>query len=436
MAQQHIFIIHGQVPLQGEMEVDGNKNAALPLIAASVLFPHPVTLRRIPQILDVRNMCEILTHMGADVAVQPPDTLIINTADIDPTRIHERAWETVRAAILFVAPILRRFGRVTFPTPGGDVIGRRRLDTHFLVFQEMGATLEVANSHFALTAPAGGLRPAAIFLDEASVTATENALMAAALTPGLTVLENAACEPHVQDLTDFLSQCGAAIEGRGSNRLIVHGASELRCQTSFQAGADYIQTGAFIGMALCTNSALRIRRAGTRYLKPVQIGLRKYNARIEFDGDDVIVPADQDLRVVEDVQSRVAELYSHPWPGFPSDLSSTAVVLATQTEGAMLVHEKLFESRLFFIDKLVRMGARITLCDPHRALIIGKTELTGTTLESPDIRAGIALLTAALCANGETRISHAHQIDRGFFNIEAKLASVGARIERMVGPSV
>lgn len=432
MAHQHMFIIQGQAPLRGAIDVDGNKNAALPLIASSILFPHDVTLRRIPQILDVRNMCEILAHMGADVAVEPPDTLRINTANIDPTRIHAHAWETVRAAILFVGPILRRFGTVTFPTPGGDVIGRRRLDTHFLAFQEMGATLDVVNSHFTVTAPPEGLRPASIFLDEASVTATENALMVAAATPGTTVLENAACEPHVQDLTDFLSQCGATIEGRASNRLIIHGAQDLACCPSFEAGADYIQSGAFIGMALCTNSELRIRNAGTKYFKPIQIGLRKYNARIEFDGDDIVVPANQDLRVIEDVQSRVAELYSHPWPGFPSDMSSTAVVLATQAEGAMLVHEKLFESRLFFIDKLVRMGARITLCDPHRALIIGKTELTGTSLESPDIRAGIALLTAALCANGETRISHAHQIDRGFFHIERKLASVGARIERVV----
>jgi UDP-N-acetylglucosamine 1-carboxyvinyltransferase len=255
--------------------------------------------------------------------------------------------------------------------------------------------------------------------------------MVAATTPGTTILENAACEPHVQDLTDFLSQCGATIEGRASNRLIIHGTDQLSCCTSFEAGADYIQTGAFIGIALCTNSELRIRNAGTKYLKPIQIGLRKYNAYIEFDGDDVIVPGNQDLTVIEDVQSRVAELYSHPWPGFPSDMSSTAVVLATQTNGAMLIHEKLFESRLFFIDKLVRMGARITLCDPHRALIIGKTELTGTNLESPDIRAGIALLTAALCANGETCISHAHQIDRGFFQIEQRLASIGANIERI-----
>ena len=431
MAYQQMFVIHGQAPLHGAIDVDGNKNAALPLIASSILFPHEVTLRRIPQILDVRNMCEILTHMGADVSVQEPDTLLINTANLDPARIHRQAWETVRAAMLFVGPILRRFGSVTFPTPGGDVIGRRRLDTHFLVFREMGAALEVVNGHFTVTAPPDGLRPASIFLDEASVTATENALMVAAATPGTTILENAACEPHVQDLTDFLSQCGATIEGRASNRLIIHGTRNLQCCTSFEAGADYIQTGAFIGMALCTNSELRIRNAGTQYFKPIQIGLRKYGAEIVFDGDDVIVPANQPLKVVEDVQSRVAELYSHPWPGFPSDMSSTAVVLATQTEGAMLIHEKLFESRLFFIDKLVRMGARITLCDPHRALIIGKTELTGASLESPDIRAGIALLTAALCAHGETRISHAHQIDRGFFKIEHKLASVGAKIERI-----
>ena len=430
MAYQQMFVIQGQVPLQGELEVDGNKNAALPLIASTVLFPHEVVLKRIPQILDVKNMCEILTHMKADVSIPEPDTLVINTANLDPACIHNVAWETVRAAILFVGSILSRFGKVSFPTPGGDVIGRRRLDTHFLIFKEMGASIDVANEYFVATAPQG-LHPASIFLDEASVTATENALMVAAATPGTTTIENAACEPHVQDLTDFLVQCGTRVEGRGSNRLMVHGTDQLRVSDPFEIGADYIQTGAFIGMALCTNSELRIRKAGTKYLKPILVGLDKFGATIHLEGDDVIVPANQHLKVVEDVRTSVSKLDSHPWPGFPSDMTSTAVVLATQSEGAILIHEKLFESRLFFVDKLVRMGARITLCDPHRAIVIGKTELFGTNLESPDIRAGIALLTAALCANGETRISNAHQIDRGFFEIERKLASVGAQIERL-----
>ncbi len=434
MNDQHIFVIQGDTPLHGELYVDGNKNAALPLIAATILTPQPVILRRIPQIRDVQNMCEILAHMGAEIAFEGAETLRIDTSNLDPTRIHDAAWEAIRAAILFVAPIVARFGKIDFPTPGGDVIGRRRLDTHFLALEAMGATVDAHRDHFCVSAPTSGLRPASIFLDEASVTATENVLMAAAATPGATIIENAACEPHVQDLADFLCECGAVIEGRASNRLIVRGAAELRAPASFTVGADYVQTGAFIGIALCTHSELRIRQAGTKYLKPLEIGLRKYGAKFEIQGDDVFIPGNQQMKIQEDVQSNLAKLDSQPWPGFPSDMTSTAVVMATQADGAMLIHEKLYESRLFFIDKLVAMGARITLCDPHRAIVIGPTKLSGTHFASPDIRAGIALVTAALCANGETRISNAHQIDRGFFEIEKKLSSVGARIERLRCP--
>jgi UDP-N-acetylglucosamine 1-carboxyvinyltransferase len=431
MSYQRTFVIQGEAQLQGDLNVDGNKNAALPLIAASILSPRPVVLKRVPQILDVKRMCEILVHMKADISIPEPDTLEIDTGNLDPTCVHAKAWEAIRAAILLVGPILCRFGKIAFPTPGGDVIGRRRLDTHFLAFREMGASVDVKNGNFVMTVPPTGLKPAYVFLDEASVTATENVLIVAAATPGTTIIDNAACEPHVQDLTDFLCQCGAHVEGKGSNRLTVHGAKELQTSAPFVTGADYIQTGAFIGIALCTNSELRICRAGTKYLKPIQIGLAKYGATFRIEGDDVIVPANQQLRIIEDVRASIAKLDSQPWPGFPSDMTSTAVVLATQAEGAILIHEKLYESRLFFVDKLVRMGARITLCDPHRAMVIGPTKLFGTNLESPDIRAGIALLTAALCATGETRISNAHQIDRGFFEIEKKLAAVGARIERI-----
>lgn len=430
MSQPQTFILQGDRPLKGELCVDGNKNAALPLIAASILSTEPVLLKRIPQILDVRNMCDILEHMGADISIPEPDALLIDTGNLDPTRIQNQAWEAIRAAILCVGPIVSRFGKIAFPTPGGDVIGRRRLDTHLLSLQEMGASIETKNANFVVTAPSGGLHSAQVFLDEASVTATENVLMTAAATPGETLIENAACEPHVQDLADFLCQCGAHIEGRGSNRLTVHGTKALKSSEAFITGADYTQTGAFIGIALCTNSELRICQAGTKYLKPIQIGLKKFGVTFQTEGDDVIVPANQGLRIIEDIGSSVAKLDSQPWPGYPSDMTSTAVVLATQSEGAILIHEKLYESRLFFIDKLVAMGARITLCDPHRAIVVGPTKLFGTSLTSPDIRAGIALLTAALCATGETRISNADQIDRGFFEIEKKLASLGASIER------
>lgn len=431
MAQQETFVIHGNARLQGTIYVDGNKNAALPLIAASILSTEPVLLKRLPQIRDVKNMCDILAHMGADISIPEPDSLRIDPANLDPTRIQQTAWEAIRAAILCVGPILSRFGKITFPTPGGDVIGRRRLDTHFLAFQNMGASIDTKDGNFIVRAPAQGLRPAHIFLNEASVTATENVLMTAAATPGETLIENAACEPHVQDLIDFLCQCGSLVEGRGSNRLLVSGAQRLYAPREFECGADFTQTGAFIGIALCTHSELRICQAGTKYLKPIQIGLEKFGARFDIDGDDVIVPANQQLTIQEDIGSSVAKLDSQPWPGFPSDMTSTAVVLATQSEGAILIHEKLYESRLFFTDKLVAMGARITLCDPHRAIVIGPTKLYGTSLTSPDIRAGIALLTAALCADGETRINNANQIDRGFFEIEKKLSSVGAHIERI-----
>ena len=431
MSQQQTFIIQGDTRLSGQLDVDGNKNAALPLIAASILSIEPVLLKRIPQILDVRNMCDILAHMGAEISIPEPDSLSIDCANLDPTRIQSQAWEAIRAAILCVGPILSRYGRICFPAPGGDVIGRRRLDTHFLAFEAMGASIDFKDECFQVTAPPEGLQPAEIFLDEASVTATENVLMTAAATPGTTIIENAACEPHVTDLVDFLCECGAEIEGRGSNLLRVHGVEELRAGKAFVTGADYTQTGAFIGIALCTNSELRICQAGTKHLKPIETGLKKFGATFQIDGDDVIVPANQDLRIMEDIGSNVAKLDSHPWPGFPSDMSSTAVVLATQAQGAIIIHEKLYESRLFFIDKLVAMGARITLCDPHRAMVIGPTKLYGTSLTSPDIRAGIAILTAALCADGETRIDNAHQIDRGFFEIEKKLASVGAKIERV-----
>lgn len=431
MPQTQTFIIQGERQLSGELIVDGNKNAALPLIAATIATPGAVLLKRIPQILDVQHMCDVLVHMGADVTIPEPDALLIDTSNLDPTQVNSHAWEAIRAAILFVGPILSRFGNMTFPTPGGDVIGRRRLDSHFLAFKEMGATIDAHNGEFSIIAPSSGLRPAQIFLDEASVTGTENALIAAAAIPGTTIIENAACEPHVQDLTDYLCACGATIEGRASNRLTVHGASALTPPASFVCGADYTQTGAFIGIALCTNSELRIKQAGTKYLKPIQIGLEKFGATFLIDGDDVIVPGNQQLKVVEDIGSNLAKLDSQPWPGFPSDMTSTAVILATQTEGAILIHEKLYESRLFFTDKLVAMGARITLCDPHRAIVIGRTKLFGTSLTSPDIRAGIALLTAALCANGTTSISNAQQIDRGFFEIEKKLASLGAQIERL-----
>ncbi|HEX9922229.1 MAG TPA: UDP-N-acetylglucosamine 1-carboxyvinyltransferase [Anaerolineae bacterium] len=432
MSTQQAFIIKGKAPLHGDLPIDGNKNAALPLIAATVLFPaDKVVLKRVPQIRDVTSLCHVLSHMRADISMPEPEILEINTANLDPSRIDHKAWGEIRAAILLVGPLLSRFGRIAFPTPGGDVIGRRRLDSHLLALKEMGVTVEVYQNEFVVSTPAGRLKPAYICLDEPSVTGTENILMAAAVTAGMTTLYNAACEPHIQDLAHFLVRSGAKIEGIGSNRLLIHGSPELRPPDSFNVGADYIQVGAFIGIALCTRSELRLRNVDTEFMKPIQVGLARFGVTVQIEGNDIIVPGNQRLKIVEDAGARLAKLDSHPWPGFPSDLTSTAVVLATQTEGSIIIHEKLYESRLFFTDKLVRMGARITLCDPHRAIIIGPTNLFGANLESPDIRAGIALITAALCAEGETQIGNIGQIDRGFYAIEKKLAAVGAQIERI-----
>lgn len=377
-------------------------------------------------------MCEILADMKADISTPEPETLIIDTSNLDPTRLNSNAWEEIRAAVLLIGPILNRFGEFKFPAPGGDGVGRRRLDSHLLAFQEMGAAIWVnEKGFFVVESPLGGLKPSNVWLDETSVTATENILITSASLPGTTVLYNAACEPHVQDLANFLVQCGAVVEGIGTNRLIIHGKKQLKSVEEFHIGPDFIQTGAFIGIALCTGSELRICRAGVQHMRPIQIGLAKFGATIQIQDDDIIVPAKQELRIVEDTRQAIAKLDTHPWPGFPSDMSSTAVVLATQTEGAILIHEKMYESRLFFIDKLVRMGARISLCDPHRAIVVGKTQLLGAKLESLDIRAGIALITAGLCAKGETIIANAKQVDRGFYQIEEKLRNIGAHVERI-----
>ncbi|GIK41031.1 MAG: UDP-N-acetylglucosamine 1-carboxyvinyltransferase [Chloroflexota bacterium] len=432
MSSKDKILVKGQLPLHGDLCVDGNKNAALPLIAASVLCEGKVVLKRIPLIGDVKTLCEILVDMKADISTSEPETIIIDSSNLDPTRLNSNAWEEIRAAVLLVGPILNRFGKFEFPAPGGDGVGRRRLDSHLLAFKEMGATIWVNEKGlFVVEAPPTGLRLSDVWLDETSVTATENILTTAASLPGTTVLYNAACEPHVQDLANFLVQCGAMIEGIGTNRLTIHGTRQLKSVKEFHIGPDFVQTGAFIGIGLCTGSELRIRNAGIQHMRPIQIGLAKFGAAIQIQGDDIIVPAKQDLRIVEDTRQAIAKLDTHPWPGFPSDMSSTAVVLATQTEGAILIHEKMYESRLFFIDKLVRMGARISLCDPHRAIVVGKTQLLGAKLESLDIRAGIALITAGLCAKGETTIANAKQVDRGFYRIEERLRNIGAYVERI-----
>ena len=342
----------------------------------------------------------------------------------------DRDWaERIRASFLLAGPLLARLGRANMPPPGGDVIGRRRLDPHLDAFRALGAEVNVDRSWFRLAAP-DGLHACDFFMDEPSVMATENALMAAALTPGSTVIHNAASEPHVQDLARLLMAMGARIEGIGSNLMIVHGQEELG-GADYTIGPDYIEVGSFIALAACTGGELRIRDTIPADLRMTRLAFERLGCRIEFDGNDVVVPGGQRLRIKSDEGDAISKIEDGPWPAFPADLTSIAVAMATQAEGLILIHEKMFENRLYFVDKLVTMGARVIVCDPHRAVVSGPSRLHGERMESPDIRAGMAILIAALCADGESEIGNIRQIDRGYERIDERLRLLGARIERV-----
>ena len=422
------FVIEGGQPLSGTLVPAGNKNAALPVLAATLLTEEEVVLRNIPRIRDVEAMLDLLRGLGVTVDWGDDNSVALCAAEVTSTEVDPALSERIRASFLLAGPLLARFGRADMPPPGGDVIGRRRLDPHLDAFRALGADVE-SNRSYRLTAP-HGLRACDFFMDEPSVMATENALMAAALTRGSTVIHNAASEPHVQDLARLLLQMGARIEGIGSNVIVVHGASELG-GADYAIGPDYIEVGSFIALAACTGGELRVKDVVHADLRMTRLGFERLGCEIEADGDDVVVPAGQELRVKDDEGDAISKIEDGPWPAFPADLTSIALAMATQAEGLVLIHEKMFENRLFFVDKLVAMGARVLLCDPHRAIVSGPSRLHGERMESPDIRAGMAMLIAALCAEGRSEIGNIRQIDRGYERIDERLRSLGARIERV-----
>ena len=420
------YLVRGGNTLRGTLRPAGNKNAALPAIAASVLAEGPVELDNMPRIRDVETMLAILTELGAGVEWLETNRVRIDPRPIENKPLDPRLCARIRASILLAGPLLARFGRVTLPPPGGDVIGRRRVDTHFLALEALGAEVQVGDSYelFGKT-----LRGADIFLDEPSVTGTENALMAAVRAQGRTVLRNAASEPHVQDLARLLVAMGAHIEGIGTNTYVIEGGHPLH-GASYTIGPDHIEIGSFIGLAAVTNSALTIDGVRGDDLRGTLLGFERLGIRPRLDGQQLIIDADQERRIRPDLGGHVPKLEDGPWPAFPADTMSIALVAATQCEGLLLVFEKMFESRMFFVDKLIGMGARIVLCDPHRAVVAGPVRLRGSTVESPDIRAGMAMLIAALAAEGTSHLHNVGQIERGYEQIDSRLKALGADIER------
>jgi UDP-N-acetylglucosamine 1-carboxyvinyltransferase len=429
------FVIEGGYPLSGTIVPAGNKNAALPALAASLLTEEEVVLRNIPRIRDVDAMLGLLRNLGVTTEWREDNVIALCAAGVTADAGLDRDLSSmIRASFLCAGPLLARFGHVETPMPGGDVIGRRRLDPHLDAFRALGARVEYDRSGYLISSP-GGLRACDFFMDEPSVMGTENALMAAALAPGSTVIHNAASEPHVQDLARLLLQMGARIEGIGSNVLVVHGQARLG-GADYTIGPDYIEIGSFVALAAVTGGELRIKDTVPADLRMTRLGFERLGCRWEFDGNDIVVPPDQKLRIRDDVGDAVSKIEDGPWPAFPADLTSIALALATQSEGMVLIFEKMFENRLFFVDKLVTMGARVILCDPHRAVVSGPSRLHGERMESPDIRAGMAMLIAALCAKGESEIGNIRQIDRGYERIDERLRSLGARIERVAAERV
>ncbi|MEO7997586.1 MAG: UDP-N-acetylglucosamine 1-carboxyvinyltransferase [Gemmatimonadaceae bacterium] len=421
------FIVEGGQRLSGTIRPAGNKNAALPIVAAALLCDEPVVLSNVPRIRDMETLVELIRTTGTECIWTADNVLRIHAREVRSGDLDPALCARIRASILLAAPLLARCGTVTLSPPGGDVIGRRRLDTHFHVLHALGAEYELGEK---FTFRTKGLVGADVFLDEPSVTATENALVAAVAAKGTTILRNAASEPHVQDLANFLVAMGAQIEGIGSNVYTIHGGRALH-GAAHTIGPDHIEVGSFIGLAAVTKSTLRIADAGVRHLRSMLMGFERLGISCQIDGDDLIVPAEQSRLIQSDLGGHVPKLEDQPWPAFPADVMSIAIVTATQCEGMILMHEKMFESRMFFVDKLVAMGARIVLCDPHRAIVSGPTRLRGNTVESPDIRAGMAMLLAALCADGVSTINNAGQIERGYEHIEARLGALGARIKRV-----
>ena len=423
------FVIEGGEPLSGVVTPSGNKNAALPMLAATLLTDEKIVLRNVPRIKDVETMLGILSALGVDIEESGDHELTLQARNVTTTELDPDLCHQIRASILFAGPMLARCGRVHLPPPGGDVIGRRRVDTHLLALRALGVEIDVQGGY---RMAANELKGRDILLDEASVTATENAIMAACLAKGTTIIRNAASEPHVQDLARFLNGLGARISGIGTNTLTIQGVKKLGGGT-WDIGSDYIEVGSLIGLAAVTGGELLIKKAMPEHLGMILLTFKRLGVEVEVRGDEVFVPAEQSLKIASDADGAIPKIDDAPWPGFPTDMMSTAVVVATQAEGTVLIWEKMFEGRLYFVDKLISMGARIILCDPHRAVVVGPARLHGERLESPDIRAGMALLIAALCAEGVSEIRNVGQIDRGYERIDEKLRALGAKIERVRG---
>ena len=421
------FVIQGGQPLSGRIRAAGNKNAALPNLAACLLTTEPVVLHNVPRIRDVETMMALIAGLGAEVEWIGENEVRVHAADVSSHELDAELSSRIRASFLLAGPLLARLGRASVPPPGGDVIGRRRLDPHIHAFAELGAEIDIG-ARFELRTD--GLRGRHIFLDEASVMATENAVMAAALTPGETVIGNAACEPHIQDLCRFLVSLGAQIEGIESNVLRIHGVDRLG-GGEWRICPEHIEVGSFIGLAAVTGGDITIDDVEPKDLGAILPTLARLGVHIEVDGRTLRVPPGQELVIRDDLGGQIPKVEDGPWPAFPADLTSIAVTVATQARGTVLIFEKMFESRLFFVDKLVSMGARIILCDPHRAVVTGPAKLVAQQMSSPDIRAGMAMLLAALCAEGTSTIGNIGAIDRGYERIDERLRSIGARIERL-----
>lgn len=423
----HEYVIEGGYPIQGTVTASGNKNAALPCLTATLLTEAPVILHNIPEIQDTNVMIEILKALGASVEKLSKNNWKIECKNIKTSELPREMTKKVRGSIVFAGPLLARTGKCEMMPPGGDVIGRRRVDTHFLALEQLGANISV-NGHFDFTA--NKLVGADIFLDEASVTATENAVMAASLAEGITYIKNAASEPHIQDLCNMLNAMGAKISGVGSNILKIEGVKKLH-GTEFTIGPDYIEIGSYIGMAAATKGKIKIKGIRPEEMRPLKYSFAKLGISWRIEGDELTVPNTQDLKVNNDLGNAIPKIDDMPWPGFPADLTSIMTVVATQVEGTVLIFEKMFESRMFFVDKLISMGAKITLCDPHRAVVCGPSMLHGDHLVSPDIRAGMAMVIAAMSAHGKSRISNVYQIERGYEDLVGRLQKLGAHIEKV-----
>ncbi|MFL5966172.1 MAG: UDP-N-acetylglucosamine 1-carboxyvinyltransferase [Gaiellaceae bacterium] len=421
------FVIEGGRPLNGTIRAAGNKNGALPILAACLLTDEPVRLTNVPHIRDVETMVELIAELGADIEWTAPNEVRVHAESLTSSELEPALASRIRASFLLAGPLLARVGRASVPPPGGDVIGRRRLDPHIHAFAELGVEIDLNGRYEMRT---DGLRGNHVFLDEASVMATENAVMAASLAPGETVIGNAACEPHIQDLCRFLVSLGAQIEGVASNVLRIHGVERLH-GGEWRIGSEHIEVCSFIGLAAVTGGDMTIDDVVPADLAPILPTFERLGVHVELHAASLRVPPDQELAIQDDLGGQIPKIEDGPWPAFPADLTSIALAVATQAQGTILIFEKMFENRLFFVDKLVSMGARIILCDPHRAVVAGPAKLFGQQMASPDIRAGMAMLIASLCAEGTSTIGNVGEIDRGYERIDERLRTLGAQIERV-----